>query len=61
MSAIHLYVMELEGDGQSYARGTGCLADAPAQQHIQFHTAPTTYFKQSRHIERLRERYHWHG
>ena len=61
MSAIHLYVMELEGDGQSYARGTGCLADAPAQQHVELSAVPMAHSTEPCHIEGLRERHHWHG
>ncbi len=40
---------------------TGNFADAPAQEHIEFHIPATTYLRQSRHIERLRERHHRHG
>ena len=36
----------------------GGLADAPAHQHVEFHVSSLTDFHQSRHIERLDERYH---
>ena len=39
----------------------GCLADAPAEQHVEFQSAPPADPAEPRHVEGLRERYHRHG
>ena len=36
-------------------------ADAPAQEHVEFHALPPTYLSEPRHVEGLEERHHGHG
>jgi hypothetical protein len=36
------------------------MSDAPAEQHVELHSAPAANLTQPRHIEGLRERHHRH-